>query len=330
MKRPDPSAQNLSRQPWFLLVLALYTLLELSFNHRLLEMAGGLQAESSPDQWRHLEIWARLLSGLGLSLLLMRWLAPRVRSRLVLVLGCGVCGLLLMWHVQKTWVDAIVARADDSDLRMSVQAHLSTSEALKGRLQLRGMPVLDAPALPSLRPVMHALWSSSVLGLAPDDLEPLGGAAQLASHWLQTPITVEQMRDAYRKAVVTPVALGASLAFGLMNLCQLLGGISAMLWRRWAGPSGCGPGLERRLWWAWFALGLGWSLGSSNLWVASPGYTQVAQPALWTNQPLLAPFVDWSLRAEPVWSSSVAWVHQVVLRGFDFTTPRGMLSALMR
>lgn len=328
MQGLHPSPQNLSRQPWFLLVLALYTLLELSFNHRLLELAGGLQSDTSPESWRHLEVWARLLSGLGLSLLLMRWLAPRVRSRLGLVLGCGACGLLLMWHVQKTLVDVIVARADESDLRMSVQAHLSTSEALQGRLQLRGLPVLDAPVQPSLRPLMRALWPSSVLGLEPDDLEPMGGAAQLASQWLPTPVSMEHMRDAYRKAVVTPVALGASLAFGLMNLCQLLGGISAMLWRRWAPAARSGPGLERRLWWAWFVLGLGWSLGSSHPWAASPGYTEVARPALWSNQPLLAPFVEWSLRAEPAWSSSVAWVHQALLRGFDFNNPRGLLSGL--
>lgn len=326
MQRTQQSMSNLPRQPWFLVLLALYALLELSFNHRLLQLAGGLHVQANPEQWRHLEIWARLLSGAGLSLLLMRWLQARVHSRLGLVLGCGIAGFVFMWHVQKTLVDVIVARADPGDLLMSVQAHISTNEALKGRMELRGLPVLEAPVSHSLRPVMHALWSSSVLGLTPDDLEPTAGAAQLAGHWLQTQVSAEQMRDAYRKAVVTPVALGASLAFGLINLCQLLAGLSALVWSRVARSVDAGPGLERGLWWAWFALGLGLSVGNSNPWIASPGYTQVARPALWMDQPLLAPFVEWSLRAEPVWSSPVAWVHQGLLRDFDFRNPRCLVS----
>jgi hypothetical protein len=55
--------------------------------------------------------------------------------------------------------------------------------------------------------------------------------------------------------------------------------------------------------------------------VASPGYSQIARPALWQEKPFLALFVDWSLRAEPAWSDPVAWVHRELLRDFRFHHP---------
>lgn len=311
---------SLSRQPWFLALLGAYALLELSFNHRLLELAGGLSAHVTVEQMLGMEQWARVVSGLGLALLLMRWLAPLIRSRVLLVAVCCATGLLVMWHVQKALVDAIVARAAPSDLVMSLRSHVSTGEAVKGRIELRGQPVLQGPAPLTLRPVMNALWASSVLGLSPDDLEATSGAAQLAGQVMLSAPTPEQMRAAYRKAVMTPVALGASLLFGLLNLCQLFAGVSTLLLGR-LGLTGGGVIPERWLLLGWVVLCSALSWFPGNAWVESPGYSQVARPALWQGQPFLAPFVDWSLRAEPAWSDPVAWVHRELLRDFDFRDP---------
>ena len=311
---------SLPLQPWFLGMLAAYAVLELSFNHRLLELAGGAMTGVKLSHLHDMELWARVVSGLGLGLLLMRWLDRSMRSRLLLVLGCSAVGLLLMWHLQKALVDAIVARAAPEDMHMSVHSLVSTGEALKGRIELRGQPVLDGPAPAPLRPVMNALWSSSVLGLRPDDLEVTSGAAQLAGAWMLNAPTPQQLRDAYRKAVMTPVALGASLFFGLLNLCQLFAGVSLLLMTRMGAESW----RRRTQHWcmpAWVALCVGVSLWSGNAWVDSPGYSQVARPALWQGKPFLAPFVDWSLRAEPAWSDPVAWVHRELLRDFDFSDP---------
>ena len=313
-------SSSLPLQPWFLGLLAAYAVLELSFNHRLLELAGGVLTGARLSQLHDMERWARVVSGLGLALLLMRWLDRSVRSRLWLVLGCSAVGLLLMWHLQKALVDAIVARADASDMRMSMQSLVSTGEALKGRIELRGQPVLDGPVPAPLRPVMNALWPSSVLGLSPDDLEVTSGAAQLAGGWMLNAPTPQQMRDAYRRAVMTPVALGASLFFGLLNLCQLFAGLSMLLMTR-LGAEGWRQRTQH--WWmpAWVAVCVAMSVWPGNAWVESPGYSQVARPALWQGKPFLAPFVDWSLRAEPAWSDPVAWVHRELLRDFDFSDP---------
>ncbi len=310
---------SLSLQPWFLLLLAGYAVLELSFNHRLLDLAGSAWTATAAEQLQDLEQWARVVSGLGLALLLMRWLDRAIPSRLLLVLLSAAAGLLLMWHLQKAVVDAIVARASAEDLVMSVQSQLSTGEALKGRVELRGQPVLPGPAPSALRPAMNALWSSSVLGLAPQDLEATSGAAQLLGQGAGTQASRAQMQDAYRKAVMTPVALGASLLFGLLNLCQLFAGLSLLLLARLG--LGGGVGVQRALLPAWLLVCGGLSWWPSNDWVQSPGYSQVARPALWQAKPFLAPFVDWSVRAEPAWANPVAWVHQELLRDFDFRAP---------
>lgn len=320
MHKPSTPSLSLPLQSWFLLLLAAYAVLELSFNHRLLELAGGMLAGIDPSRVQAMEVWARVVSGLGLALLLMRWLDRFIPSRLWLVLSCVLTGLVLMWHLQKALVDAIVNSADALDMQMSVQAHLSTNEATKGRIELRGQPVLQERASPQLRQLMGALWSSSVLGLAPQDLEVTAGAAQLASRWMMANPSPQQLRDAYRKAVMMPVALGTSLLFGLLNLCQLFAGLGVRIltrlgahtWRRRA---------ERGLLPVLVLVCASWSWWPGNAWVDSPGHSQVAAPALWQSKPFLAPFVEWSLRAELAWSDPVAWLHRHLLADFDFRDP---------
>lgn len=311
---------DLQLQPWFLGLLALYAVVELSFNHRLLDLAGGYPLVVTAAELHGIEVWARVVAGLGLALLLMRWLARWFRSRLLLVVSCAAVGLLVMWHAQKAAIDAIVARADQADMLMSVRSYGLAGEAQKGRIQLRGEPMLEGPVPSALKPVFNALWASTVLGLTPDDLEATSGAAQLAGHWFFPRVSQSQMRDAYRRAVMTPVALGASLFFGLLNLCQLFAGMSVLL-LKWLGRDDWLQHLRSWLLAAWVALCFSLSWWPGNAWVASPGYSQIARPALWQEKPFLALFVDWSLRAEPAWSDPVAWVHRELLRDFRFHHP---------
>lgn len=319
--------QPLNLQIWFLALLACYTVLELSFNHRLLDLAGDLQLTTTPEQLHDIELWGRIVSGLGFALLLTRWLDRFVKSRSLLLVLCCALGLISMWHLQKTLVDTIVSRADQQDLMMSWRSQLSTQEALNGRILLRGEVLLVGPAPPEIRPVMSALWASSVAGLSPDDLDSDSGAAQLMGAFFAPQISSEQLSAAYRKTVMTPVVLGASLLFGLLNLCQLFAGLVALvliLVRQDGLLQRCKPWLLPSL----IALCMGLSLWPGNVWTSSPAYRGVAGPALWSDKPYLAPFVAWSLRAEPAWADSVAWVHSALLQDFAFRAPwRGILGA---
>lgn len=320
MQRPIFTNKALNVQPWFLIVLACYAILELSFNHRLLDLAGDLQMKTTPAQLHDIEVWGRIVSGLGLALLLMRWLDKFVKSRLMLVVLCCALGLFSMWHLQKMLVDTIVSRADQQDLMMSWKSQLSTQEALNGRIFLRGEPLLNGPAPEDIRPVMSALWASSLAGLSPDDLDASSGAAQLMSGFFSPQFTPEQLTAAYRKTVMTPVVLGASLMFGLLNLCQFFAGLVAWV-LTFARQEAM---LERCKFWLLpsltvLCLALSWWPG--NVWTTSPAYQRVASPALWADKPYLAPFVEWSVRAEPAWADSVAWVHSVLLQDFEFKSP---------
>jgi hypothetical protein len=320
MQRSSVNHPSLTLQPWFLFLLACYTVLELSFNHRLLELAGDLQLRATTAQLNDIEIWGRVVSGLGLALLLMRWLDKWVRSRFLLLLMCSVLGLFSMWHAQKALVDTIVARADAQDLTMSWRSQMSTQEALNGRIFLRGETLLTNPAPPDIRPVMSALWASSVAGLFPEDLDSDSGAVQLMSGVFAPQITQAQLVAAYRKTVMTPVVLGASLLFGLLNLCQLFAGLIA-----WGLKALRQDRLLQRCRFCLLpsltlmCMALSWWPG--NVWTESPAYRLVASPALWTEKPYLAPFVEWSVRAEPAWADSVAWVHRALLQDFEFTVP---------
>ena len=211
-------------------------------------------------------------------------------------------------------------QADAHDLMMSWRAQLTTQDALNGRVLLRGEVLLANPAPDEIQPVMRALWASSVVALSPDDLYLNAGAAQLMSSFFEPQITQQQLTDVYRKTVMTPVVLGASLLFGLLNLCQFFAGFSALMLitarQDWL--------LQRCNFWllpSLIAVCIGLSWWPGNTWTRSPGYSLVARPALWTEKPLLAPFVEWSARAEPAWTHQVAWVHRALLQDFAFKVP---------
>ena len=205
-------------------------------------------------------------------------------------------------------------------MHMSVEGILTAREAVNGRVELRGQPVLSSPATAQLRPVMGALWSSSVLGLSPHEIELTSGAGQLTRLWTNSGSAPQQLRDAYRVAVMTPIALGASLLFGLLNICQLFAALSVLVMSRfgWIEPQRTAAGWLLP---GWVAVCMAMSWFPGNDWVDSPGYRQVARPAMYQDKPFLAIFVDWSVRAEPAWSDPVAWVHQQLLGGFQFQNP---------
>lgn len=315
-----PARPPLHEHPVFWGVLALYAVIELAFNHRLLEVAGTLNGLTLPVQVKDLEFWGRLISGTGLALILMRGLDTRIRSRLLTIVLCLLVGITFMWQFQRWLVDTVVEAADPQDLKMSLYAQLATRDAVEGRLQLRGQPLIDEPVLPQHTYwTTGALFASSVLGLKPGDLQ--AGNPQLP--WLLDQITAspqgpELLHEAYRKAVMVPVAMGLSLCFGLLNLAQLGGLIVAGLLRRLAWDRG----RLARLW-RWH---LPWLVGASLLWTfahpsrlsASAGYRQVAVPALRSHMPLLSPFVEWTILAEPVWYPATSLAHERLLRGFEF------------
>lgn len=300
-------------QPWWLLILlAAYAALELSFNHHLLQVSATAQPGLVGVE--DLEFWARIISGLGLALWLTRTLLRRGVAPVLALLFSVAAGVAIMWHLQLWLVDHIVARASEQDLQMSLYSQQLVPLLLSGDVQVRGQSLVSLEQLPEAGLfAWQALVPAITLGLAPHDLAffdmPADALATVQDHVL---------RDAYRRVVMVPIALGVSLLFGLANLCLL---VSLALGRCCPARARVAPHHEHAAFlMLWLAV-IAWSW----LWLAdeveTSGYREVTRPALRSEQPLLAPFVEWSLRAEPVWNKTNRWLHQVLLDGYAFRKP---------
>ena len=290
-------------------LLTAYAVLELSFNHHLMEISSA----TVPDlaALKDLEFWARLISGLGLSLWLTRALLRRGMMpvlALLLSLAVGVC---LMWHLQRWLVDRIVSQASSQDKQMSLYAQQLAPALLGGQLLVRGKPLVELERLPAdSRPAWRALLPAIALGLTPADIQAKGlEAAMNAQPWPD-----ELLTDAYRRAVMVPIALGVSLMFGLANLCLLICLLAQRCWPGRLAAPWHHPLLFLLLW----ASVLAWSLTAHAGDTSATAYPELARPSLRASQPLLAPFVEWTLRAQPTWQSSTGWMHEHLLGGYAF------------
>jgi len=94
-----------------------YLIVELAFNNQLLRTLGDI---APADVLSGLEFWGRVISGVGLGILLHRGLTSRLTPRLASwLISIGV-GVLVIWHVQKALIDHLVEAASPQDKRASV------------------------------------------------------------------------------------------------------------------------------------------------------------------------------------------------------------------
>jgi hypothetical protein len=297
-----------------LALLAAYAVLELSFNHQL--MGASSAALVDPDALRDLEVWARVISGLGLSLWLMRALLRRGLAPLLAVLLSVLVGIGLMWHLQRWLVEAIVERGSEQDKQMSLYAGQLAPALLGGDVTVRGQRLLDAGELsPPALQAWQALLPATLLGLQPHELHVREVQAWIGA----AALSPQPLNDAYRRAVMVPIALGVSLLFGLANVSLLLSLVlQRCAPRRIAAARGRPFALFLLLW-----LGL-----LSASWVALAdemqprAYREITRPSLRAAQPLLWPFVEWSLRAQPAWQEPTRWLHETLLSNYAFRLPR--------
>ena len=310
--RPDPSSQ--APPLWFLALLAAYAVLELSFNHQLMGVSSAALVD--PEALRDLEVWARVISGLGLSLWLMRALLRRGLAPLLAVLLSVLVGIGLMWHLQRWLVEAIVERGSEQDKQMSLYAGQLAPALLGGDVTVRGQRLLDAGELsPPALQAWQALLPATLLGLQPHELHVREVQAWIGA----AALSPQPLNDAYRHAVMVPIALGVSLLFGLANVSLLLSLVlQRCAPRRIAAARGRPFALFLLLW-----LGL-----LSASWVALAdemqprAYREITRPSLRAAQPLLWPFVEWSLRAQPAWQEPTRWLHETLLSNYAFRLPR--------
>ena len=308
----------LQKNPWFLALLTLYTVVELSFNHRLLEFASQAFDRDDLDG---LEFWGRCLSGCGLGLLLWRWLDRWTQQRWLSGLLSMVIGIGFMWQAQTRLIDFLLQQASELDKVTSVQRLSMRTIVSEGGFTLKGLALGRVGMSEALRDSVKALFPAASLGVDVSELDKqLLTPSALSAPVFDVEDAQQMLNDAYRQTVVLPIALGVSLFFALLNISQAvslllmhaLRGTRARRWL-WRGQPFIGSALALCLvtltWW------------SGNDWVDSAGHREVLQPALQTEKPVLALFVQWTLHAEPYWHDWAWFARHHLLQGATFRSP---------
>ena len=299
---------------WFAGLLVLYSFVELSFNHRMLELT---EVALSVGDLDGLQFWGRLIAGFGFSMQLLRWLDLRMAIRWKAVLVSFALGMTLVWHFQKIVIQHLVDVAPDSEKMASIYSQYAAELGAQGQLRINGAPLGTANMAPNVRESVKALFPAAALGTPFSDFEvpALDGAGQLPV--LPISPTPEMLDNAYRNTVTPPIALGLSSFFGLLNLAQGLGlgvilALNRHTYARWAGF------LRKHLLPLSLALMLGLSAMHHNSFTDSTGYASHLSQNMWQHNAVLASFIAWDLRAEPGWYGLFETVHHQLLHDFSF------------
>jgi hypothetical protein len=317
---PAVRSRRLNRKLALMLLLVPYLAVELAFNHKLLMLSTGTLDNNA---LRGVEIWGRVISGVGLGLLLWTFvvgrLLPGLHALPALALSLGL-GILCMWHVQKSIVDYWVGQAPLKDKQLSLALGALAQPASLGQLRTQHGPVMKRPPDNALQLTVAALFPASALHAQRRDTLVLGWASQLGSGYSADDlarIPTELSDNAYRNLIVPPLALGLSLLFALLNMAQLAFALlryGALLMGRDLSRYALGQPL--------LALALvGASALSCNAFVTSDGYQQDLRPGLWREDPMLAVLTEWGLHAVPPWLGVTEWAHEVVLMKATFRLP---------
>ena len=316
MTRPQPILPvSLQDQAWVAGVLVLYALVELSFNHRMLELTDVVLSNSDLDG---VQFWGRIIAGFGLSMLLLRWLDLRMAQRWQAVLLSFAVGMTLMWHFQKMVIDHLVDSAPEAEKKLSVYLLNIADLAAQGQLHIKGEPLGTTSMSPSVREAVKTLFPAAALGTPLTDFEAPASGWVAQAPALPTSISPEMLDNAYRNTITPPIALGLSSFFGLLNLAQGLGLCVLLLLRRQGHPKWA-AGLRKHLLALTAALTLGLTAMHHDDFIDSPGYALHLSAHMWQHSTVLATFIAWNLRAEPAWYPLSNWAHHQLLRGFMFS-----------
>lgn len=283
-----------------------YLIVELAFNNQLLRTLG----DTAPaDVLSGLEFWGRVISGVGLGILLHRWLTSRITPRLAGWLISISVGVLVMWHVQKALIDHLVEAASPQDKRASVALAVLAPKAGQGVLLMpEGQMLVTLETTGIHRNIVEAMFPAAALH-APQREQLLLQWLTTAGHTPAAGVQPAQVEDnAYRNLIVAPLVIGLSLFFALVNLSVAASFVVCA---------------RKPLWHPWVAavlvlLLVGVSMLSGNGLLDAEGYRSALRPGLWEQAPVLAAMVEWSARAATCWAPVSQWVHEHLMFGYGF------------
>jgi len=296
----------------------LYIAVEFGFNYQLLNLTVDFDSE---DVLLGLEFWGRVISGVGLSLVLYRLSARlEIFSGLRYVL-CLVVGIALMWNVQKMLTDYLVEQASLEDKKISLLLAFLSSKAADGSLvTLSGNQLVSKPMSDQDRKITASLFPAIAL-YAPNR------NAQIAAWNGQTPQQIQallemdyaetMLSNAYRNLIIPPLTLGISIFFALLNLAQWFGMTVTIFQKRW----GFTNGVIRLVTSITFTALLLFSLLVESHVADSRTFQEELKKPLFDNDFFLGVLTTMSARAVPNWDFLSKACNQYVLGGVQLKRP---------
>ena len=295
-----------------------YIAVEFGFNYQLLNLTVDFASE---DTLLGLEFWGRVISGVGLSLVLFRLSTGFKIFKGLRYVVCLILGIALMWNVQKMLTDYLVEQASLEDKKISLLLSFLTSKAAEGSLAtLSGNLIAREPLSEQDRKITASLFPAVAL-YAPNRNEQIaawsGTSPQQIQLLLAANYTEAQLSNAYRNLVIPPLTLGISIFFALLNLAQWFGMTIGIFQKRW----GISALFIRSFTATTFTALLLFSLLVETPFTNSRGYKEDLIKPLYANDYFLGILTAISAHAVPNWYVLSKTCNQYVLGGVHLKRP---------
>ncbi len=319
MKKTTSSSATLAPNWWLMYFLTLvYVGVEFAFNYQLLNISVDFVSD---DVLLGLEFWGRVLSGLGLSLVIFRNSnALNIPNALRGVL-CLVIGIALMWNVQKWITDYLVEQASIEDKEVSLILATLTKKVSEGKLKTEaGNTFLTAQVDEQDRKIAASLFPAIAL-YVPNRLKQISLWSEMNPAQIKGLLarndSETRLPNAYRNLIIPPLTLGISIFFAMLNLAQWLG-MSLSIFQARLGISS----LQIRLLTSCIFLSfLLYSFFAPSPFANSTAFREELSPTLFENDPGLAVLTNISAYAVPNWYFLSSWCHKYVLGGIQLKRP---------
>lgn len=292
-----------------LLIPLAYLIAEFSLNHHLVDV---LDETVTDETLEGLEFWGRVISGLGLGLLIQRLLSFRAANTALGLFVSLAIGVAVMWNVQKSLIDYFVEIAKTEDKQAAIALSWIAPRVADGSLQtLAGDRVLVSEVTGMQRNIVLSMFPAAALHMKEREL-------QLA-RWLElndlgsdfSVVSDHMASNAYKNLIVPPVAMGLSIFFALVNLSAVIAFVFGVY----------RPRLRIAVMAASLFLCLAMSLLSQSALLDSAGYRNSFRDGLWESKPVLALLVEWSCQASTAWGQVSTFVHHYLAFDFQFKLP---------
>jgi hypothetical protein len=314
------SINQSSPRQWALFFFTLlYVCLEFGFNNQLLKISAIDLV--SDDVLLGLEFWGRILSGVGLSLVLYRTSAKIKLPVVVRYLACLVAGIVVMWQFQTIITDYLVENASLEDREMSLILATLSSKAANGALTTaNGHSFFIGQADEQDRKVAASLFPAAAL-YVPNRLAQIAAWSEMSSDQIKGLLALNdsetRLSNAYRNLIIPPLTLGISIFFALLNLAQWFG-MGLQIFQARIGLSLL---QIRLLTSAIFITFMLYSFTATSAFADSNAFQKDLAPPLFTNHFVLAVLTSLSAHAVPNWYFFTSWCNHYVLGSMDLKRP---------